>query len=232
MTLRPPRRTVSTDAPRETRPSRGDDDDDDDAPLVSYEACELFLSNPPPPRPRKHRRRHDDDDEEEAAAGDQLTQAQLGSIGGRCAGRLGDNRFVAAVTKDSRSRCQFGGCASCELRPGDARLGKIPPSLRHGSSKKTTWYHLDCAFEAFRLCARKSKVVTSLEDIENLDALPAEDRARLAALVDDYNAWNESLPVPRPHGKKARMVMGSRATPELPSFARDIATSRNYWVNS
>ncbi|KAH8071649.1 N-acylsphingosine amidohydrolase [Aureococcus anophagefferens] len=119
---------------------------------------------------------------------DALTQEELGRIGGRCAGRIGENRYVAGVVKDSRSRCQFRCCARRCLVPGDSRLGKRPPSLRHGTSLKTTWYHLPCAFAAFRGCARKSKVVTALADIEEgLDELPAEDRALVAALIDEFN---------------------------------------------
>ncbi|KAH8044445.1 N-acylsphingosine amidohydrolase [Aureococcus anophagefferens] len=157
--------------------------------------------------------------------GGQLTQEELGRIGGRCAGRIGENRYVAGVVKDSRSRCQFRGCARRCLVPGDSRLGKRPPSLRHGTSLKTTWYHLPCAFAAFRGCARKSKVVTALADIEEgLDELPAEDRALVAALIDEFNddrAREEAARAAIAHDDRA--PRGARAAGRGPRLDADVA---------
>ncbi|KAK7239856.1 hypothetical protein SO694_00029399 [Aureococcus anophagefferens] len=148
-----------------------------------------------------------------ASSGGQLTQEELGRIGGRCAGRIGENRYVAGVVKDSRSRCQFRGCARRCLVPGDSRLGKRPPSLRHGTSLKTTWYHLPCAFAAFRGCARKSKVVTALADIEEgLDELPAEDRALVAALIDEFNDDRAREEAARARDRARRRAARARAS--------------------
>ena len=96
-----------------------------------------MMASPPSPRapgrtrrPTKKRRLGPDDDEplayddevaralagagEDAGAPrvtrlsrDFLSQEELGRIGGRCAGRIGANRFVAGVARDARSRCQY-----------------------------------------------------------------------------------------------------------------------------
>ena len=99
-----------------------------------------------------------------------LSQEELGRIGGMCAGRIGENKFCAGVVKDTRSRCQYRHCRCRPLTPGMPRIGKKPPSLRYGTSLKTTWYHLECAFKAFRSCARKSRVVRSVDDFMVNDA--------------------------------------------------------------
>ena len=121
-----------------------------------------------------------------------LSQEQLGRIGGRCAGRIGDNKFVVGYVKDTRSRCQYGKCADRMLEEGTLRVGKRPPSLRHGTSKKTTWYHCQCAFAAFRKCARKSRTIRSIDDIdEGFEALKEADQALLMSEIDDFNAFKE-----------------------------------------
>ena len=48
------------------------------------------------------------------------------------------------------------------LKIGEDRLGKRPPSLRHGQNKKCTWYHPECAMVAFAACSKKSRVVNVL----------------------------------------------------------------------
>ena len=92
-------------------------------------------------------------------------QRQLGSLGGKCAGSVGENKFLVEVAADGRARCQLRTCKE-PLKVGELRLGKRPPSLRHGHNPKVTWYHPECAMEAFRGCSKKSRVVEKVEDID------------------------------------------------------------------
>ena len=65
-----------------------------------------------------------------------LRQQALGRLGGTCAGFLGSNKFAVEAAADGRSRCQLRTC-KLPLKIGELRLGKKPPSLRHGTAKKT-----------------------------------------------------------------------------------------------
>ena len=55
-------------------------------------------------------------------------QRQLGSLGGKCAGSVGENKFLVEVAVDGRARCQLRTCKE-PLKIGELRLGKRPPSL-------------------------------------------------------------------------------------------------------
>ena len=85
-------------------------------------------------------------------------QRQLGSLGGKCAGSVGENKFLVQLAVDGRARCQLRTCKE-PLKIGELRLGKRPPSLRHGHNPKVTWYHPECAMKAFLACSAKSRVV-------------------------------------------------------------------------
>ena len=112
-------------------------------------------------------------------------QQALGRIGGTCAGFLGSNKFVVEVATDGRSRCQLRSC-KIPLKVGELRLGKKPPSLRHGTAKKTKWYHPACAMVAFARCSKRSRVVKTVEDIDfGFDALSEADQKRIRAVVDE-----------------------------------------------
>ena len=104
------------------------------------------------------------------------SQKDLGSIGGKLAGKVGENKYLArprrprrrasirsrgrskrgararaqaGVTQDTRSKCQYKGCRHA-LVPGDVRLGKKAPNYQFGHSPKTKWYHVECMFESFK----------------------------------------------------------------------------------
>ena len=55
-------------------------------------------------------------------------QRQLGSLGGKCAGSVGENKFLVQLAVDGRARCQLRTCKE-PLKIGELRLGKRPPSL-------------------------------------------------------------------------------------------------------
>ena len=112
-------------------------------------------------------------------------QQALGRLGGTCAGLLGSNKFAVEVAADGRARCQLRGC-KIPLKISELRLGKKPPSLRHGTAKKTKWYHPACAMVAFARCSKKSRVVKMVEDIDfGFDALSETDQQRIRAVVDE-----------------------------------------------
>ena len=79
---------------------------------------------------------------------------------------------MAEITRDGRSKCTYKDCRQ-PLIKGEYRLGKRPPSVRYGHSPKTRWYHIDCCFKSFGSVTKKSKTITSLDDIEREARLPA-----------------------------------------------------------
>ncbi|CAH0367603.1 unnamed protein product, partial [Pelagomonas calceolata] len=113
-----------------------------------------------------------------------LTRQQaLGRLGGKCAGSIGENKFAVEVAADGRSRCQLRTC-KVPLKIGELRLGKRPPSLRHGQNKKCTWYHPECAMVAFAACSKKSRVVERVEDIDyGFESLSAKDQQRIRKAI-------------------------------------------------
>lgn len=127
-----------------------------------------------------------------------LTRQQaLGRLGGKCAGSIGANKFAVEVAADGRSRCQLRSCKQ-PLKIGELRLGKRPPSLRHGQNKKCTWYHPECAMVAFAACSKKSRVVETVQDIDyGFDGLSAKDQARIRKAVENAPK-GESVRVVKP----------------------------------
>ena len=112
-----------------------------------------------------------------AQLGLEASQQGLGRIGGKLAGHIGENRFVVGAADDGRSKCQSILCREY-LRPGEPRIGKRPPSVRWGHSPKTKWYHIDCCFASFKRTCKKSKTITSVDDIEGFASLDAATAKR------------------------------------------------------
>ena len=100
-----------------------------------------------------------------AQLGIEASQQSLGRVGGKLAGHIGENRYVAGLAEDGRSKCQSILCRAY-LAPGEPRIGKRAPSVRHGHSRKTKWYHIECIFASFRRTCKKSKTITSVADLE------------------------------------------------------------------
>merc|ERR1719247_334676 len=96
-----------------------------------------------------------------AQLGIEASQQSLGRVGGKLAGHIGENRYVAGLAEDGRSKCQSILCRAY-LAPGEPRIGKRAPSVRHGHSRKTKWYHIECIFASFRRTCKKSKTITSV----------------------------------------------------------------------
>ena len=84
-------------------------------------------SEPPPPKPNFE---PEDRPKKEPTKPEAFLarQRQLGSLGGKCAGSVGENKFLVEVAVDGRARCQLRTCKE-PLKIGELRLGKRPPSL-------------------------------------------------------------------------------------------------------
>ena len=149
-----------------------------------------------------------------AALGRDNTQKELGRIGGRLAGHVGDNKYVAEITRDGRSKCTYKDCRQ-PLIKGEYRLGKRPPSVRYGHSPKTRWYHIDCCFKSFGSVTKKSKTITSLDDIERVrHVFPPSEVTRIERLIAEHKARLNAIDQ-APPPKKRRAP--SPAAPPLPS---------------
>ena len=137
-----------------------------------------------------------------AALGRDNTQKELGRIGGRLAGHVGDNKYVAEITRDGRSKCTYKDCRQ-PLIKGEYRLGKRPPSVRYGHSPKTRWYHIDCCFKSFGSVTRKSKTITSLDDIERVrHVFPPSEVTRIERLIAEHKVRLSSVDAALPPKKR------------------------------
>ena len=117
-----------------------------------------------------------------------LRRQELGRLGGRLAGNVGENRFRVGRAPDNRSVCQLRTCKQPILK-GELRLGKQPPSLRHGHNPKVTWYHPRCAMKSFASCTKNSRVIKKVEDIdEGFSELDNEEQALIRRVVDGVPA--------------------------------------------
>ena len=103
-------------------------------------------SEPPPPKPNFE---PEDRPKKEPTKPEAFLarQRQLGSLGGKCAGSVGENKFLVEVAVDGRARCQLRTCKE-PLKIGELRLGEAaavatgveintgdePPPPRHRAS--------------------------------------------------------------------------------------------------
>lgn len=158
-----------------------DVDMDDARPryAITGDACDDLImrmeaSRLPAAHPKKRRARPDEKPGGVTLCektGRPRTQKNLGEMGGRLAGVLGANKYLArprrgrrrarfrnpdpptpqaGITADCRSKCQHKGCR-VPLLPGTVRIGKKSPSYHWGHSPKTKWYHVECVFESFKV---------------------------------------------------------------------------------
>ena len=82
---------------------------------------------------------------------------------------------------------------------GRVPTGQRPPSVRYGHSPKTRWYHIDCCFKSFGSVTKKSKTITSLDDIERVrHVFPPSEVARIERLIAEHkvrlNAIDQAPP--------------------------------------
>ena len=110
-----------------------------------------------------------------------------GHLGGLLAGKIGRNRFVVDYAVDSRSRCRQARCAAPKISSGNLRVGKIPPSIKAGHSRRTHWYHAACIFRSFRNVCKGTRIVESTRDIEDFDNIRAADKETLRAFIAASN---------------------------------------------
>lgn len=150
-----------------------------------------------------------------SAVGHALSQAEFGKVGGMVARRLGENRFKADYSVDSRSRCRDTHCRLV-LAEKELRVGKIPPALKSGHHTRTSWYHPHCIFASFGRTMQSTKTITSTADIEDFAQLRPEDQSLLAQYVERSQETTVA------DSKFAR----SQAT--APSFARPQATAPSF----
>ena len=59
--------------------------------------------------------------------------------------------------------------------------------MRHGHSRKTKWYHIECIFASFRRTCKKSKTITSVADLEGFESLLPADQQKVRDLIVQHN---------------------------------------------
>ena len=121
-----------------------------------------------------------------------LSQAQLGSMGGKVSGKVGENRYKAdTYRKSPGSRAK---CAECSqpLELGGLYFGKTPP---HAScsvrAPRTKWYHLECIFKSFEKVNKETKTITSVDDIEGFEGLDEDVKSRVRELIEKHKVERE-----------------------------------------
>ena len=124
-----------------------------------------------------------------------LSQAQLGSMGGKVSGKVGDNRYKADTYRrthpGSRPKCAWKECRQ-PLELGGLYFGKTPPHASFSVKKpKTKWYHIECIFESFKRAERKTKTITSEEDIEGFEGLDEDVKSRVRELIEEHKVERE-----------------------------------------
>ena len=108
------------------------------------------------------------------------------------------------MAEDGRSKCQSILCRAY-LAPGEPRIGKRAPSVRHGHSRKTKWYHIECIFASFRRTCKKSKTITSVADVESFESLLPSDQQKVRDLIVQHNEERgQRTPAARRAEKKTR----------------------------
>lgn len=111
-----------------------------------------------------------------------------GALGGKLAGKLGDNKYVAGVSRgnlcDDHRKSATATCPG-HIEAGALCLGKIPPSL-DGSRKATRWYHPACIFNAFRRVRGSTKTIRGAEDIEGFGSLSVMHQQEIQRLIDNH----------------------------------------------
>ena len=115
-------------------------------------AAQPPASEPPPPKPNFE---PEDRPKKEPTKPEAFLarQRQLGSLGGKCAGSVGENKFLVEVAVDGRARCQLRTCKE-PLKIGELRLGKRPPSL-------PVWKSILHEVDAIEQASRYERAVTS-----------------------------------------------------------------------
>ncbi|KAJ1457402.1 hypothetical protein M885DRAFT_562745 [Pelagophyceae sp. CCMP2097] len=112
----------------------------------------------------------------------------FGAIGGKVGRNLGDNKFKAQLSPNSRSVCKELCCRKL-IVTGELRLGKQSPSLT-GHAKRIAWYHIPCIFKGFQRASYKTKTITSLRDVElmgeNLKKLTSQQKAAICEHIDEH----------------------------------------------
>ena len=113
--------------------------------------------------------------------------AITGSKGGKLSGKVGENRYKADTyrrTHGSRPKCAWKECSQ-PLELGGLYFGKTPPHASFSvQAPRTKWYHLECIFESFKKVQKKTKTITSVEDIEGFEGLGEDVKTRVRELIE------------------------------------------------
>ena len=149
-----------------------------------------------------------------AQLGLEASQQGLGRIGGKLAGHIGENKYVAGSAEDGRSKCQSILCRAY-LAPGEPRIGKRAPSVRHGHSPKTKWYHIACIFASFKRTCKKSKTITSTDDLEGFGKLEAKDQQQVRDLISRHNAERAGRTTAKPSAPRTSKPRPPKPKPQL-----------------
>lgn len=92
---------------------------------------------------------------------------------------MSDTRFVVDYSK------RVSKCKKCKvvLEKGKIRLGKIVPNPFGADEDMKQYYHLDCLFQTFVRARATTKIIESVDDIENFSSIEKQDKAAINELI-------------------------------------------------
>ena len=139
-----------------------------------------------------------------AQLGIEASQQGLGRIGGKLAGHIGENRYVAGLAEDGRSKCQSILCRAY-LAPGEPRIGKRAPSCGTATRARRSGTTSSASSRPSDVLAKSPKTITSVADLEGFESLLPADQQKVRDLIVQHNEERgQRTPAARRAEKKTR----------------------------
>ena len=106
------------------------------------------------------------------------------------------NKFCVEPSLSARSKCRK--CKTM-IPKGILRIGKLVP---YKSAYIHHYFHIKCAFDAFRAARIQTNIVTDSTQLDGIDSIPEDEKGKIIQLIHDLKA-NAKLAQPKRKTKQA-----------------------------